>query len=120
MKYTLIFSKSTNVPWYAKLLRYTHAALIQHQENGIDVGIDAKKGKIIIDAQKNLGPVSSGLDILVFHRNIPEGLDLRAPCFSTCVSVVKKILAIQDWRIITPYQLQQYVLNKMWTIPEEK
>ena len=113
MKYTLIFDKSDHVPFYAKHLKYTHVAIVLHQRNGIDVGIDAKKGKIIIDAQKNLAPIREKYNAITFYRDIPSGLDLRCPSLSTCVSIVKKILGIRAWWIITPYQLYKYINNRI-------
>ena len=112
-EYWVIFKPTTIKRWYAKLLYkpFGHVFLATPTELGhFWIVSDSKGGNIFTELvpMQDLRQLYPNSVIIPFKSITHKEPHFRW-WFINCVEIVKLVLGIRDWRIITPFQLYKYI-----------
>lgn len=116
----VVFSDDTHLFWLRGLKKgFRHCAMIIRKED--DSGwlvVDPLSHHLLIDEVRAVTGQPDLPELLRAEGHTLVAVTIAAPPRKaapfmplTCVEVVKRLLGIHDWRIITPYQLYRH-LNK--------
>lgn len=116
--YILLFTERNNIKIYRKVLheKFKHCLIISQTYNGwrfinpLQEGVMHKR--IANCTLHNLLDVYSSMGYTtIYGKMLNPHKKIKKPIKYTCVSVCKKIIGINSFSIITPYQLYNYLLK---------
>lgn len=101
------FNSAGQVEWYWRLLKagFWHVAITLHTREG-DVYVDPRMAYVSVRrGTTSIGGHEQKVQASVPLSSPPWGVLMPA----TCVSIVKSILGIRAWWVLTPWQLAKYI-----------